>query len=155
MQLHYVNEFRDRHGRLRRYFRRPGQPAIPLPGEPGSSKFMKSYETALAGLPPPAKAKKQLDHADRAQVPPKVGVYLLFLGDELVYVGSSMNMPGRVAEHRSNGRPSDRAYFIATKMSERGDLERALIRALRPSQNRNQNIDRTQSYKFAYKPVFK
>jgi hypothetical protein len=145
LRLKYVNEFRDRRGKLRRYFRRPGRPAISLPGEPGSPKFMKSYEAALAGLPPPAqrRAKKQLDHADRAQTPPKVGVYLLFLGDEVVYVGSSMNMPDRIAAHRGNGRPFDRAYFIATKLSERGKVERALIRALQPSQNRNLNIDRT------------
>jgi hypothetical protein len=144
--MKYVNEFRDRHGKVRRYFRRPGGRNIPLPGEPGSAKFMRSYETALAGLPLPVqrKAKKQLDHDDRVRPTPLIGVYLLLLRDELVYVGSSMNMPIRIAAHRDNGRPFDRAVFIPTTMSERGNLERMLIRALRPTQNRNRYIDRTQ-----------
>ena len=32
IRLRYVDEYRDRHGKLRRYFRRPGSRAIPLPG---------------------------------------------------------------------------------------------------------------------------
>jgi hypothetical protein len=40
LKLKYVNEYRDRHGKLRRYFRRPGARAIPLPGLPGSIEFM-------------------------------------------------------------------------------------------------------------------
>ena len=30
----YVDEFRDRHGRVRRYFRRAGHKRVPLPGLP-------------------------------------------------------------------------------------------------------------------------
>src|SRR5262245_49587339 len=58
IRLKYVNEYRDRHGRLRRYFRRPGCRAIPLPGLPGSIEFMSAYEAALAiALPPPPSPK--------------------------------------------------------------------------------------------------
>ena len=35
IRLKHVNAFRDRHGRLRYYFRRPGFKSVPLPGLPG------------------------------------------------------------------------------------------------------------------------
>jgi len=47
--LRYVHEFRDRHGRTRRYFRRPGFKLVPLVGPPGSEEFMAAYQAALAG----------------------------------------------------------------------------------------------------------
>ncbi len=54
LRLQYVNSFRDRHGRIRHYFRRPGCKAVALPGLPGSADFMDAYQTALgdAASPP-------------------------------------------------------------------------------------------------------
>jgi len=49
IRLAYIQEFRDRHGRVRRYFRRPGSPRIALLGLPGSDEFMEAYKAALAG----------------------------------------------------------------------------------------------------------
>jgi len=49
VKLQYVNSFRDRHGRVRHYFRRPGSKGIALPGLPGSAEFMDAYQAALAG----------------------------------------------------------------------------------------------------------
>ncbi len=46
IKLKYVNGFanRDRKGnRVRHYFRRRGQKAVPLPGLPGSDEFMAAY----------------------------------------------------------------------------------------------------------------
>lgn len=51
-RLKYVHEYRDRHGKLRRYVRLPGQPKISLPGLPGSTAFMETYQGALAGEVP-------------------------------------------------------------------------------------------------------
>jgi hypothetical protein len=48
IMLPYVQEYRDRHGKVRRYFRRPGFKRVPLPGTPGSPLFMAAYEAALA-----------------------------------------------------------------------------------------------------------
>jgi enterobacteria phage integrase len=48
IRLPYVQEYRDRHGKARRYFRRPGFKRAPLPGTPGSPSFMAAYEAALA-----------------------------------------------------------------------------------------------------------
>jgi hypothetical protein len=50
IKLEYVHEYLDRHGKLRRYFRRRGFKKIVLPGLPGSSEFNAAYEQALAGL---------------------------------------------------------------------------------------------------------
>jgi integrase len=52
IRLPFINEYRDRHGRVRRYFRRPGSKQIPLHGVPGSAEFLEAYESALAGQPP-------------------------------------------------------------------------------------------------------
>jgi hypothetical protein len=49
LRLRYVHEFRDRHKRVRRYFRRPGFKRVPLPGLPGSAEFMAAYQAALSG----------------------------------------------------------------------------------------------------------
>jgi integrase len=51
LKLEFVHEYRDRHGKLRRYFRRPGFKRIPLPGLPGSDEFTAAYQVALAGMP--------------------------------------------------------------------------------------------------------
>lgn len=45
--LPFVNEYADRHGKLRRYFRRKGHRTVPLPGEPGSKEFIGAYQAAL------------------------------------------------------------------------------------------------------------
>lgn len=46
--LPYVQQFRDRHGRMRYYVRRKGHKKVPLPGLPGSKAFMEAYQSALA-----------------------------------------------------------------------------------------------------------
>jgi len=55
LKLKYVNEYRDRHGRLRRDFRK-GAIRRPLPGEVGSPEFMAAYQ-AMLGDKPAATAK--------------------------------------------------------------------------------------------------
>lgn len=54
LKLKYVNEYRDRTGKLRRYFRK-GLIRGALPGEIGSSEFMTSYQAFLAEKPELAK----------------------------------------------------------------------------------------------------
>lgn len=46
-RMKYVKAYRDRHGRLRCYLRRPGHPQVALPGEPGSKVFAEAYEAAM------------------------------------------------------------------------------------------------------------
>ena len=52
IRLKYVHAFRDRHGRVRYYFRRHGL-RVPLPGLPGSTKFNDAYAQALDEAPAP------------------------------------------------------------------------------------------------------
>ena len=47
LKLKYVNEYVDRTGKLRRYFRR-GSVRGPLPGAVGSDEFMAAYREYLA-----------------------------------------------------------------------------------------------------------
>jgi integrase len=60
IKLRYVNEFIDRHGKIRRYFRRSGRKAVLLPGLPGSIEFMEAYQAALALNAPPAPSSKHV-----------------------------------------------------------------------------------------------
>ena len=48
-----INSFRDRHGKLRCYFRRKGCKAVPLPGVPGSPEFVAAYQAELDKAPQP------------------------------------------------------------------------------------------------------
>ena len=50
IKLRYVVEDIDRHGNVRRYFRRKGQPKIRLHGLPGSDEFMAAYRVALSDI---------------------------------------------------------------------------------------------------------
>ncbi len=50
--LRYVQAFKDRHGRQRYYFRRPGLKRVPLPGKPGSTEFLAAYGAAERGETP-------------------------------------------------------------------------------------------------------
>jgi integrase len=52
LKLKYVNEYRDRQGKLRRYFRR-GSKRGPLPGDVGSPEFMAAYQALLGNKPAP------------------------------------------------------------------------------------------------------
>jgi integrase len=58
----HVECWRDRHGKLRVYFRRGKGPRVPLPADIGSEAFSRAYLTALAGQTEP-KARAQLVHA--------------------------------------------------------------------------------------------
>jgi hypothetical protein len=54
IKLKYVNGFSNRNRksqRVRYYFRRRGMKAIPIPGLPGSEKFMTAYSMAMATIP--------------------------------------------------------------------------------------------------------
>jgi integrase len=48
IKLKHVEQFKDRHGKARYYYRRAGK-RIPLPGLPGSDEFMTAYQAALHG----------------------------------------------------------------------------------------------------------
>ncbi|MFC5373202.1 tyrosine-type recombinase/integrase [Brevundimonas faecalis] len=53
IELAYVKAYKDRHGRMRYYYRRKGLPTVALSGEPGQAEFMASYAAADARAPRP------------------------------------------------------------------------------------------------------
>lgn len=55
IKLKYVNEYIDRTGKLRRYFRKGGKQLGPLDGDVGSEEFMTAYAAYLAEKPAAAK----------------------------------------------------------------------------------------------------
>ena len=59
IKLDYVKEYRDRHGKVRRYLRHKGKPSIPLPGLPGSDEFMAAYRDGLVAI-----SKSKPKHGD-------------------------------------------------------------------------------------------
>jgi enterobacteria phage integrase len=56
LKLRYVNEYIDRTGTLRRYFRKQRRNLGPLPGAVGSEEFNAAYAAYLAGQPAAIKA---------------------------------------------------------------------------------------------------
>jgi enterobacteria phage integrase len=68
IKLRYVNEFIDRHGKVRYYFRRPGSRSVPLRGLPGSIEFMDAYQAALATVSPPPPSPKHVIRGSLAEV---------------------------------------------------------------------------------------
>src|SRR5829696_1379371 len=63
MRLRYVHEYVDRHGRVRRYFRKGTAKRISLPGHPGSREFMQAYQAALDGYEQPGPTPIGLDRS--------------------------------------------------------------------------------------------
>jgi hypothetical protein len=116
--------------------------SVYLTGKPWSEEFMRQYAAAQGDgkvKPMPSTLKGGVAARrgqDPSTVQPLIGVYLLMLESKIVYIGSSLNMPNRVAEHRTNGRPFDDVFYIATHSDQRLALERTLIRAINPPQNR-------------------
>jgi integrase len=51
VKLKYVDRFKDRHGRMRYYFRRGQGPRVALEGKPGTPEFMASYQSAIEAAP--------------------------------------------------------------------------------------------------------
>src|SRR6516162_10843600 len=68
IKLRYVNEYRDRHGKLRRYVRVPGSRGVQLPGIPGSIEFMAAYQSAIATVAPPPSSSKHVIHGSLAEI---------------------------------------------------------------------------------------
>lgn len=62
------------------------------------------------------------------------GVYLLIRMSRVVYVGSSLNVHGRIAWHRGSKR-FDRAVWLPVAATDRRSYEGALIRFFRPPHN--------------------
>lgn len=80
----YIQEFVDRHGRVRRYFRYRGE-RIPVPYRPGNKSFNALYGELLER------------YATTADAPPRIGqVYFVRLADK-VKIGFTTDLKQRLA----------------------------------------------------------
>jgi hypothetical protein len=69
LKLKYVNEYIDRTGKLRRYFRKGGRQLGTLPGEVGSDEFMAAYAAYLNEQPAAAKRRRRTPTASQGLSP--------------------------------------------------------------------------------------
>lgn len=67
------------------------------------------------------------------------GVYFLFAGDDLIYVGKSTNVESRVHSHTRSGVQFDSYALIECDESELADVETAYILRFKPPRNGRQN----------------
>lgn len=63
------------------------------------------------------------------------GVYLLFIGEAVVYIGKSNNVLKRIADHATKGRPFDSYAHIECGPDEIDALEVELIKKFLPAGN--------------------
>jgi integrase len=129
LDLKYVNSFRDRHGRLRHYFRRPGHSAIALPGEVGSAEFNSAYADALAATASPAETgAARLKAGSIASL-----VTAYFATAEFQSLAPATQGPRRVILNGFARHDGDKA--VATL--ERRHVEHMLARIEKPHNRRN------------------
>jgi hypothetical protein len=149
----HVHTMYRKDGRKVCYYRRPGCAAIPLPITVGSREFAAAYKTAVEQTQAAIEQRRaaSLAPSSIARVREAVigtmadsGVYLLIREGRVTYVGTSRNCGDRIAKHRQNGRPFDKAFYIFAEGSEREWLEALLIRQLMPPENKRQTKPHTR-----------
>jgi integrase len=157
IRLAYVHEYRDRHGRLRRYVRRPGSRRVILPGLPGSPEFMQAYQDAMSGpvLRPrtpkagtlAALAAEFFSSAEFANLKPSSqATYRLALGPVLEPDGH------RLVRDLPNDKARKLIQEIGATRPAMANLTRAVLRrmfsfAIAIGQRRDNPFDRTPKYK--------
>lgn len=73
---------------------------------------------------------------NRIKAHSKPGIYILFVGDRVTYVGQSQNVMARIASHASKGRLFDSYYVIPCVPDDLDRLERHYIESLTPAENK-------------------
>jgi len=69
------------------------------------------------------------------QPPLQSGIYFLFMGNDLMYVGKSINAQSRIQQHKDNGRVFDGWSFVAVPEIFLEDVERNYITKFTPPEN--------------------
>lgn len=75
------------------------------------------------------------------------GVYVLFSGETVIYVGQSSHVPSRIADHKREGRfEFDSVAFIPGDRDELLDMEAHYIDLLQPEANETGSRARLRRY---------
>ncbi len=74
------------------------------------------------------------------------GIYFLTVGDEIVYIGKSVNPMSRILTHRED-KEFERAYLLPIPVKDHNGFEGAMIRLIQPRLNgRNNGIAIEDNY---------
>lgn len=76
------------------------------------------------------------------------GIYFMCLKNEVVYVGQSTSVPGRLKQH-GDSKEYDRVYFVRVASEQLNEVENRFIKALNPKYNRQSKIQRPKETKAA------
>lgn len=79
---------------------------------------------------------------NRVKVANHSGVYILFSGDMVTYVGQSKNVIKRITSHADKGRRFDSYHVIPCLPCDLDEIERHYIDMLAPPENKTQIIQR-------------
>lgn len=94
-----------------------------------SNRFLaKEWQSYIVG-PDMQKHTQLADHASGG------GVYFLFVRGQLTYIGESMSIIGRLAQHRRCGRHFTSYGFVNVPGDLRRSMETAYLHALHPPEN--------------------
>jgi len=107
----YLQEYRDQHGKLRRYIRRQGFPLVPIHGNKGSKKFLQQYNAAIHDAAMPRENA--------------TGVIYFIDDGQFIKIGFTKNPDSRAAELQVGS--SRDLHIVATRPGTMRD-ERALHR---------------------------
>lgn len=70
------------------------------------------------------------------------GIYFLYLGDSLQYIGQSIEPSARIVQHKKMGKTFDRVYFLPTPTENLLQVEGELIKKYRPPLNNLPDVAR-------------
>lgn len=62
------------------------------------------------------------------------GIYFLVKKGRVVYIGQSINILGRIDQHKYHGKQFDQIFFLPVPKSKLNEVERAFIKKLKPSE---------------------
>jgi hypothetical protein len=97
-------------------------------------RFRVSIGTPTISTAPPKSIAGNALLQEIPSTPNGAGVYFLCLGDEVVYVGQSINIFARIGSHRAD-KVFDRAYWIPVPQSNLNAVEGTFIDLLKPRLN--------------------
>lgn len=100
------------------------------------TKHRRDLEKKIGASRSPIPASEILSNRVTAQNVP--GIYILFDGDMVTYVGQSKNVLHRLASHSSKGRTFTSYYVIPCLIEDLNRMELHYINALSPPENKPQ-----------------
>lgn len=104
----FVNQYSDRSGRIRTYFRRNGGPSIPLPNDINTKEFSTAYSAALNEV------TEVQERLNRILLPTSEGFVYFLRTSERIKIGFSTKPLSRYASLKT-GMPTEVNSFAAIR----------------------------------------